>query len=227
MAVRFQEYAVRSRSTSAESHESDMVQRASSGRVMPSLKTELPEYEYPVPFVVRNTFIETHVGRPTSLDEFFEERRIVSCPPTHPETEEYAAATPEAPQFLHRAITTGAQGIMNTLAEVTGFWAEPGQSISAGQMHDFTPLQPMPCVLVLSDILQGPVLGSSELPTVGSAGHNIGTCKPCAFFYNKGCENGQQCSFCHLCGPDEKRRRQKEKQAAFRDVRRERRQMRL
>jgi hypothetical protein len=87
----------------------------------------------------------------------------------------------------------------------------------------------MPRVLVLSDALPTqPELGSKEMPTVGSAGHNLGTCKPCAFFHRQGCGNGTQCSFCHLCGPDEKRRRQKEKQTTFKEMRRnERRQVRL
>lgn len=52
---------------------------------------------------------------------------------------------------------------------------------------------------------------SSTLPTVGSAAHRLGTCKPCAFFHTKGCGNGLNCIFCHLCAPGEKKRRQKVK----------------
>ncbi len=51
----------------------------------------------------------------------------------------------------------------------------------------------------------------NELPSVGSAGHAFGTCKPCGFFYAKGCLNGAACSFCHLCDRGEKKRRQKQK----------------
>merc|ERR1719174_1491881 len=40
----------------------------------------LPDFDYPVPFFVRNTFIEAGVPRPLSLEEFFEERRVHSCP---------------------------------------------------------------------------------------------------------------------------------------------------
>jgi hypothetical protein len=54
-------------------------------------------------------------------------------------------------------------------------------------------------------------LGSETLPTVGSAGHRIGKCKPCAFLYKKGCLNGMACPFCHLCEEGEKQRRQKER----------------
>eukprot|EP00427_Karlodinium_veneficum_P005952 CAMPEP_0169176268 /NCGR_PEP_ID=MMETSP1015-20121227/65779_1 /TAXON_ID=342587 /ORGANISM="Karlodinium micrum, Strain CCMP2283" /LENGTH=336 /DNA_ID=CAMNT_0009250763 /DNA_START=68 /DNA_END=1079 /DNA_ORIENTATION=+ len=46
--------------------------------------------------------------------------------------------------------------------------------------------------------------------------HSAGTCKPCAFFHRKGCGNGSRCSFCHVCGPGEKKRRQKERLAAQR-----------
>ena len=54
-----------------------------------------------------------------------------------------------------------------------------------------------------------------ELPSVGSAGHAFGTCKPCGFFYAKGCLNGTACSFCHLCDRGEKKRRQKQKKASL------------
>lgn len=55
-----------------------------------------------------------------------------------------------------------------------------------------------------------------ELPSVGSAGHSSGECKPCAFFHTKGCGGGKQCPFCHLCEAGEKKRRQKAKKATRR-----------
>merc|ERR1712059_52769 len=39
----------------------------------------------------------------------------------------------------------------------------------------------------------------SELPSMGSALHSSGKCKPCAFLHTKGCVNGTDCQFCHLC----------------------------
>merc|ERR1719296_404119 len=57
----------------------------------------------------------------------------------------------------------------------------------------------------------GPALGCADLPSVGSATHSKGTCRPCAFLHTKGCENGLACTFCHLCEPGERKRRQKEK----------------
>lgn len=63
----------------------------------------------------------------------------------------------------------------------------------------------------------GPVLGSPEMPTRGSAGHHLRNCKPCAFV-DKGCESGVDCRFCHLCEPGEKKRRKKEKLAMRRQI---------
>merc|ERR1719231_1755474 len=68
----------------------------------------------------------------------------------------------------------------------------------------------------LAPELQAPVppappapLGSARCPTVGSAKHFCGGCKPCAFFHTKGCESGINCEFCHVCGPNEKKKRQR------------------
>merc|ERR1719464_1195740 len=61
--------------------------------------------------------------------------------------------------------------------------------------------------------------GSQELPSIGSAGHEMGRCKPCAFLHTRGCANGIACPFCHLCDADEKKRRRKEKVQSIRAVR--------
>lgn len=52
-----------------------------------------------------------------------------------------------------------------------------------------------------------PAPGSAELPSIGSAGHAAGCCKPCAFFHTVGCTSGLTCQFCHLCDADERKRR--------------------
>eukprot|EP00445_Apocalathium_hangoei_P042403 CAMPEP_0203966532 /NCGR_PEP_ID=MMETSP0359-20131031/95735_1 /ASSEMBLY_ACC=CAM_ASM_000338 /TAXON_ID=268821 /ORGANISM="Scrippsiella Hangoei, Strain SHTV-5" /LENGTH=307 /DNA_ID=CAMNT_0050903947 /DNA_START=74 /DNA_END=997 /DNA_ORIENTATION=+ len=61
--------------------------------------------------------------------------------------------------------------------------------------------------------------GSAALPSIGSAAHGQGRCKPCAFFHTKGCEIGPACSFCHLCGADERKHRKKEKAEQRQDAR--------
>mmetsp|Transcript_60144 Transcript_60144/g.140123 ORF Transcript_60144/g.140123 Transcript_60144/m.140123 type:complete len:253 (+) Transcript_60144:60-818(+) len=55
-------------------------------------------------------------------------------------------------------------------------------------------------------------LPDGEWPSIGSARHQGRRCKPCAFVgTEKGCANGFECMFCHLCEPGEKKRRQKER----------------
>eukprot|EP00929_Paragymnodinium_shiwhaense_P049735 TRINITY_DN25073_c0_g1_i1.p1 TRINITY_DN25073_c0_g1~~TRINITY_DN25073_c0_g1_i1.p1 ORF type:complete len:221 (-),score=30.54 TRINITY_DN25073_c0_g1_i1:377-1039(-) len=62
----------------------------------------------------------------------------------------------------------------------------------------------------------GDLLGSSQMPTIGSAQHGTGNCRPCAFFWkDSSCLNGVNCYYCHLCGPLEKKRRQKMKRGAL------------
>eukprot|EP00931_Biecheleriopsis_adriatica_P087356 TRINITY_DN61842_c0_g1_i1.p1 TRINITY_DN61842_c0_g1~~TRINITY_DN61842_c0_g1_i1.p1 ORF type:complete len:420 (-),score=77.63 TRINITY_DN61842_c0_g1_i1:71-1264(-) len=68
--------------------------------------------------------------------------------------------------------------------------------------------------LRIAESLPDSSLGTPDMPTVGSAGHRFGTCKPCAFFHTKGCGTGVNCTFCHLCAPGEKKRRQKIKHTA-------------
>merc|ERR1719336_2352747 len=57
------------------------------------------------------------------------------------------------------------------------------------------------------------------LPSMGSAGHHLGRCKPCAFVGTKGCNSATECQFCHLCEPGEKQRRKKKKRAAVKAAR--------
>jgi len=51
--------------------------------------------------------------------------------------------------------------------------------------------------------------------SIGSAAHETGTCKPCAFLWKDlkrpGCQNGRECVFCHLCPPGEVKARKKQK----------------
>jgi len=52
--------------------------------------------------------------------------------------------------------------------------------------------------------------GSASLPSQGSAGHDTGDCRPCAWFWRPGsCRNGKDCRHCHLCPEGETIRRKK------------------
>jgi len=55
------------------------------------------------------------------------------------------------------------------------------------------------------------VIDGVEVPNVGSARHHLRLCKPCAFVNLKGCRDGSDCRFCHLCETGEKKRRKKER----------------
>lgn len=68
----------------------------------------------------------------------------------------------------------------------------------------------------------GPAPGSAELPSLGSAGHAAGSCKPCAFMHTRGCSSGPACKFCHLCGPEEVKLRRKQKIQQLREISRAR-----
>lgn len=62
-------------------------------------------------------------------------------------------------------------------------------------------------------------LGSRELPSRGSALHAWQACKPCAFVFQEGCANKEECEFCHLCEPGERKRRKKDRKNQKREVR--------
>lgn len=62
------------------------------------------------------------------------------------------------------------------------------------------------------------VEGPARVPTLGSALHGSGRCKPCAFVHTKGCQSGEGCAFCHLCDPEEKKRRQRDRWESKRSI---------
>lgn len=300
-------------------------------------------YDYPAPVYVRNTFVVLVPGRDPSLDEFFEERRIHSCPANWgPSKEEEgpvrecstacgsapseSSAAASTPPMLHSPGDSDAEMDLSELARcetaatcaatippsrtrfrrsVTEYRAnEESQAADsradALQRHALPPgpVQgaSVPCAVPVyySDTPQGygvcydtaypcpPVdsncggfagnfipafqsshpTGSAQCnivtlppsgehggqvshapgeqspsmqtfhmrqqvsednpPTRGSIGHGSGRCKPCAFVHTKGCGNGFECPFCHLCEPGEKKKRRKDKieaRRATRDIR--------
>mmetsp|Transcript_130590 Transcript_130590/g.227032 ORF Transcript_130590/g.227032 Transcript_130590/m.227032 type:complete len:478 (-) Transcript_130590:425-1858(-) len=53
---------------------------------------------------------------------------------------------------------------------------------------------------------------ATSLKSVGSALHETGNCRPCAWFWKpQGCSNAEDCGFCHACPQDEIKSRKKEK----------------
>lgn len=93
------------------------------------------------------------------------------------------------------------------------------QLVSSFRVPDVAPMPSLePESMLLPAAPSQPAPGSDELPSLGSAGHALGECKPCAFLHTKGCSSGAMCKFCHLCDTGEKKRRQKERNHTFRQA---------
>mmetsp|Transcript_94761 Transcript_94761/g.203599 ORF Transcript_94761/g.203599 Transcript_94761/m.203599 type:complete len:301 (-) Transcript_94761:52-954(-) len=84
-----------------------------------------------------------------------------------------------------------------------------GDAMSGEDLGDGSPTPVLRLESALAELMLSP--GLASLPSAGSAAHQLGQCKPCAFVWSKGCDNGQDCTFCHICGPGEKKRRTKER----------------
>lgn len=78
---------------------------------------------------------------------------------------------------------------------------------------DFTSVRPGPISPVWGPTV---IVDGKEVPNVGSGQHHLGMCKPCAFVNLKGCRDGTECQFCHLCQCGEKKRRKKERASMMR-----------
>uniref|UniRef100_A0A6U6JDY3 C3H1-type domain-containing protein n=1 Tax=Zooxanthella nutricula TaxID=1333877 RepID=A0A6U6JDY3_9DINO len=56
--------------------------------------------------------------------------------------------------------------------------------------------------LSLQSAVAVPAAGTADCPSVGSAAHWAGLCRPCDFFHRGRCTNGAACKYCHLCGKE-------------------------
>merc|ERR1712232_286421 len=153
--------------------------------------------EYPG-LIVRNTFLEIPVEEPAFLDI----RRVQSAP--SPVAREQAECFTER-LSLALSQLSAERAVRNTVAAPA--------VLSLASMIE----QPQ-AVSVTVPNARGAVshVASAQVPTIGSARHHLGDCKPCAFMWKApGCSNGANCTFCHLCDSGAKKRRQKEKKAAL------------
>jgi len=148
--------------------------------------------EYPVALTVRNTFLDFPLNRPESLEGFIQDRQVHSAPGSRLEHHDCEVSAINV---------SGAQQLLPHGGDFQG--EDPGD---------------VPPVLYLASLVAPE---SSAVPNVGSQNHDLGRCKPCAFVWKElGCENGEQCPFCHLCEPGERKRRHKEKKERIRAFRR-------
>lgn len=181
-------------------------------------------FQYPPAFCIRNTFVDGKVTRTPSLDEYFTERQVRSCPASQIEVFDLpSCSADEGARGAHSSTTSaGSSGgtsvgepeLDEARADIEYFDETP----------DATPHAAVPTLLSLGSLLSLNSQGSGARSAASSLDHvvaqNVGSashgkhCKPCAFFHTKGCESGADCVFCHECPPLEKKRRKKERAQA-------------
>jgi len=166
---------------------------------------------YPAPLFVKNTFINFQTGRSSSLEGFFEERQVLSCP-TSCITDEPEAEANESDINVERLSFALRNIDMNR---------QPMQRGGGSNKIDQTPKTQRVQISIENTIRTGSprTIQKEKLVSIGSVGHSIKDCKPCVFLHTRGCKSGRDCSFCHLCEAGEKKRRQKEKRSFFAAVR--------
>eukprot|EP00435_Cladocopium_sp_Y103_P052641 s878_g16.t1 len=163
-------------------------------------------------------------GRPASLEDFFQERQVFSCPGSRIDEDADVLAPRRMPYMPGEQLTrSAALGNQVKADEVKGD-VQVERHVEVKSECSTVDTSSVPAVragkaelpvLRLETALTSVPLEERENYSMGSDGHDLRQCKPCAFFHTKGCSSGRDCEFCHLCPKGEKQRRQKEKRAFF------------
>jgi len=171
------------------------------------------------PITTKNTFVEMELPRPLEWDGCFEDRAVQSAPGSVLIS---PAESDDVPSWAALDQDQSDDEDDSDQDGETDF--SPEQKLFATSSVYMLGAQPLPWMhrapvlsrpaavtLRLAEALQ-PVSGFAAIPTIGSAGHSLRKCKPCAFAWKEsGCQSGASCKFCHLCDPAEKKRRRKAK----------------
>lgn len=188
-------------------------------------------------YSVKNTFIDFPAWetlRNPSLEGFFQERILQSCPVTPAgsldDVLESAILVGDATEKIEQIESQAIRSISleECLRDIENKYQnleiyDDYISTKANTDEDTAP----PTPALLSDSEEGTrpraicLTSSLGLWSAGSAKHDLGTCKPCAFLWKdaQGCENGGNCNFCHMCPPGEVKQRKKQKLAMRKMVR--------
>jgi len=181
----------------------------------------------------KNTFLTAAEPMSPSLRPFYLERRVQTCPGARagclqglfdegyrtPLTASPAAEVPPTPCYWGGAGPVAALSLADVLA--------PPPSVPPSMKEDTWGSVERLTVRVLSQALPRSAAlsetpASGVPPSVGSALHGTGKCKPCAFLYTRGCGHGTQCEFCHSCGEGERKRRKQAKAEFLKATRKQR-----
>merc|ERR550532_2659409 len=170
-----QDGSARSRSTSAGSSSPGYPTEASEASdegdtPASSPLAELPEFDYPAPRFVKNTFLDFGLGRPASLEGFLCARELHSCPASG--LGEPGACEGEAGEADEGRASGGRPPEMRP-CPAAGHRLPGERSLSPGPATagGEAPAAPAPLLLLCAAL--PPALGSPEMPTLGSAAHGL------------------------------------------------------
>jgi len=202
-------------------------------------------------YSVKNTFVDFPAWeslRDPSLEEFFQERLLQSCPasraPSLQASLESAVLISDAMENIGHVENQAMRSISleECLRDIEDKYQnlEVYDDVISTKANTDEDAAPTPALLSDSeDATRSRTIclttslglwstgsanhhvGSLGLWSAGSANHHLGTCKPCAFLWKdaNGCENGMSCNFCHMCPPGEVKLRKKQKLAMRKMVR--------
>lgn len=170
------------------------------------------------PITVKHTFVDMDIPRPLEWAGCFENREVQSAPgsvlvspaesddlpPWVELDQDYSDDEEDSEQDFETDYMPHRELLANNSESPLFFqpWHRQIAPVLA---------RPAAVTLRLADALE-PAVGFAGIPTIGSAGHALRKCKPCAFAWKEsGCQSGASCKFCHLCDPAEKKRRRKAK----------------
>lgn len=174
------------------------------------------------PLPVRNTFVDFPIGRPPSLDGFFQERQVKSAPASGIDADvQDAVAIEPTVDPNNEALDGGWSYSWHPSSGSTSVACSAAATSSPVATSSRPTSISLAAALALDTLVTRqnavPELGAPDLPSLGSAFHSIGDCKPCAFVWRpEGCSTGMDCQFCHLCDKGEKKQRAKEKRRVVR-----------
>eukprot|EP00746_Dinoflagellata_sp_MGD_P160893 gnl/MRDRNA2_/MRDRNA2_87844_c0_seq1.p1 gnl/MRDRNA2_/MRDRNA2_87844_c0~~gnl/MRDRNA2_/MRDRNA2_87844_c0_seq1.p1 ORF type:complete len:283 (+),score=67.34 gnl/MRDRNA2_/MRDRNA2_87844_c0_seq1:82-930(+) len=194
--------------------------------VSTDVKHNANEWEY----TVKNTFIDFPAWeslRNPSLEGFFHERVLKSCPASRAQSLDdspckalVSGAKEQVYQVEQQALRSiSLEECLRDIEDKYQNLESYDDLLSTKANSDEDSAAATPGLLSDAEEEVKPraisLTSGLGLWSVGSAQHHLGTCKPCAFLWKdaNGCQNGASCIFCHMCPPGEVKQRKKQKLA--------------